>query len=294
MYELIQAGERTYYINCPAKMGVYLLNDKDVYLIDSGNDKDAGRKADKILNANNWTLAGIINTHANADHIGGNNLLQKRTGCRVISTEIQNIITKYPILEPTFLYGGYPCKELRNKFLMAAPSEPTDKIEDFLPEGLEYLPLGGHFFDMFGIKTSDEVYFIADCVFGENIINKYHLVFIYDVAEFLLTLDKVEQLNGKLFVPAHAEAAENIKPLVQINRIKVYEIADKLLQICQEPISFEDVLKHVFDFYDLTMDFNQYVLVGSTVRSYLSYLYDRGSLEIEFTDNKLLWRSVKS
>lgn len=44
MYELIQAGEKTYYINCPAKMGLYRLNDSEVCLIDSGNDKDAGEK----------------------------------------------------------------------------------------------------------------------------------------------------------------------------------------------------------------------------------------------------------
>lgn len=291
MYELIQAGEKTYYIDCPAKIGIYIVNDNNVYLIDTGNDKEAGKKVLKILNANGWNLIGIINTHSNADHTGGNNLLQQRTGCTIISTELENAFTKYPILEPSFLYGGYPCKELRNKFLMAASSEPTNNVENFLPDGLEYIRLGGHFFDMIGIKTSDEVYFLADCVFGENIINKYHLSFIYDVTEFLHTLDMVEQLDGSLFIPAHAEATANIRPLVQSNRDKVKVIADKLLEICKEPICFEDILKEIFDAYSLTMDFNQYVLVGSTVRSYLSYLHDKGSLDITFSDNKLLWNS---
>jgi glyoxylase-like metal-dependent hydrolase (beta-lactamase superfamily II) len=291
MYELMQVGERTYYINCPAKMGIYVVHDNDVYLIDSGNDKEAGKKVVKILNENNWNLLGIINTHSNADHVGGNYFLQQKTGCHVISTGLENTFAKYPILEPSFLYGGYPCKELRNKFLMATPSEPTHTIENFLPEGLDYIRLGGHFFDMIGIRTSDDVYFLADCVFGENIINKYHLSFIYDVAEFLQTLDKVEQLKGKLFIPAHAEAMVDIKPLVRKNRDKVNEIADKLLGICKEPIAFEDILKELFDTYALTMDFNQYVLVGSTVRSYLSYLHDKGNLDIAFGGNKLLWQN---
>ena len=38
------------------------------------------------------------------------------------------------------------------------------------------------------------------------------------------------------------------------------------------------------------MDFNQYVLVGSTIRSYISYLNDRGDLSAEFSECKLLWR----
>ena len=292
MYELIQAGKNTYYINCPAKMGIYVAHDHDVYLIDSGNDKDAGKKVLKILAENGWNLSGIINTHSNADHIGGNNFLQQKTDCKIISTGLENAFTKYPLLEPSFLYGGYPCKELRNKFLTAVSSEPTDDIENYLPEGLEFIRLGGHFFDMVGIKTTDGVYFLADCIFGENIINKYHLSFIYDVAGFLQTLDMVEQLEGELFIPAHAEAVKDIKPLVQANRQKVHEIIHKLLEICQTTVCFEDILKEIFNAYALTMDFNQYVLVGSTVRSYLSYLHDNGSLNAAFVDNKLLWQST--
>ena len=293
MYELIQAGSKTYYIECPAKIGIYLTNDNDVYLIDSGNDKEAGKKILKILNENNWNLVGIINTHSNADHIGGNQFLQQKTGCKIISTEMENAFTKFPILEAAFLYGGYPSKELRNKFLMATPSNPTDSIDCFLPEGLEVIRLGGHFFDMVGVKTSDDVYFLADCIFGETIINKYHLSFIYHVGEFLETLDKVELLQGKLFVPSHAPASESVFKLVQMNRNKVLEIIDTLLAICQEPISFEDILQQVFEKYELTMDFNQYVLVGSTVRSYLSYLHDQGKLLTAFQANKLLWQTCK-
>lgn len=289
MYELIQVGNKTYYINCPAKMGLYLADDQMVYLIDSGNDKEAAKKALRHIEGNGWHLAGIINTHSNADHIGGNAFLQQKTDCKIISTGLENAFAKYPVLEPSFLYGGYPCKTLRNKFLMASPCAPTDTVEAFLPEGLQFLRLGGHFFDMIGIKTSDEVYFLADCVFSEGIINKYHLSFIYDIAAFLQTLDMLETLTGRLFIPAHADATEDIKPLVALNRSKVHEISAKLLQICQTPICFEDILKAVFDTYDLTMDFNQYVLVGSTVRSYLSYLHDKGSLMAAFSDNRLLW-----
>ena len=51
MYELIQVANNTYYVNCPAKIGVYRCNDTDIFLIDSGNDKDAGRKVRRVLQA---------------------------------------------------------------------------------------------------------------------------------------------------------------------------------------------------------------------------------------------------
>ena len=38
------------------------------------------------------------------------------------------------------------------------------------------------------------------------------------------------------------------------------------------------------------MTFEQYVLVGSTVKSYLAWLKDTGRLTALFEDNRLLWR----
>lgn len=293
MYELVRAGERTYYIECPAKIGVFLEDGEHAWLIDSGNDKEAGKKVLKILDAQGWTLSGVINTHSNADHVGGNSLLQKRTGCKIYSTGMENAFARYPVLEPSFLYGGYPCRELKNKFLMAAPSEPAGTVEEFLPAGLEAIPLGGHFFDMIGLRTPDGVCFLADCLFGENILEKYHLNFIYDVAAYLLTLDRVEQMKAELFVPAHAPAVRDIRPLVRKNREKVHEIAGRIVDFCAEPSSFEEILRRIFGFYSLTMDFNQYVLIGSTVRSYLSWLQDGGRLRAFFSENRLLYRKAE-
>ena len=39
MYSLNKVGEKTYYIDCPTNIGLYKLNDTDVCIIDSGNDK---------------------------------------------------------------------------------------------------------------------------------------------------------------------------------------------------------------------------------------------------------------
>lgn len=48
MYELIEAGARTFYFDAPAKVGAYLLPDNGVLLIDSGSDKDAAKKILRI------------------------------------------------------------------------------------------------------------------------------------------------------------------------------------------------------------------------------------------------------
>ena len=290
--ELVKLGERTYCIKNNTNIGVYLVNDKDVYLIDTGIDKDAGRKILKIINENNFNVVGIINTHSNADHIGGNGIISERTGASILSHGIENAFMKDTILEPSFLYGGYPFKELRNKFLMAKNNSLVLEIEDNLPRGLEWFRLGGHFFDMIGIKTSDNVYFLGDSLFSEETINKYHVFFIYDVSAYLETLNYLDSINGTFFVPSHVEPLNNIKELIALNREKIYEIENTLLEICQSRKKFEDILKEIFDKYQLIMNTNQYVLVGSTIKSYLSWMRDNEKLEIEIDNNYMYFKTV--
>ena len=289
--ELIKVGEKTYYIKNNTNIGIYKIDDKNVYIIDSGNDKEAGKKILKVIDEQGWSIKGIINTHSNADHIGGNEVIQDRTGCSIYTSKIEKSITENTILEPSFLYGGYPFKDIRNKFLLAKESIIED-IENNIPEGLEYFSLKGHFFDMIGIKTSDNVYFLADSLFSEETITKYHLFFIYDVKEFLYTLDYLDTLDGSLYIPSHCEATKNISSLIELNKNKVNEIMDKLYGVCQKKITFEDILKYIFDEYNLTMNANQYVLVGSTIKSYLSYLLDENKLCYEFKDNKMFFKQV--
>ena len=290
MYELIQVSEQSYYIQSPAKIGLVKLNKQDVCLIDSGNDKDAGRKVRKLLEANGWRLTAIYNTHSNADHIGGNKYLQGQTGCMIYAPGIDCAFTHHPILEPSFLYGGYPCKELRHKFLMAQESDAQELTQESLPEGFEIIPLPGHFFDMVGFRTPDDVVYLADCLSSRETLDKYQIGFIYDVAAYLNTLEMVKSLRAKMFVPAHAAASEDVTELAQYNIDKVLEIADKITGICREPLCFEVILQKLFADYGLTMNFEQYVLVGSTVRSYLAWLKDNGRVNTLFEDNMLLWQ----
>lgn len=289
MFELHRVGEHTYYIESPAKIGVYLA-DGGAYLIDSGNAKDAGRKVRKILDDNGWQLRGIVNTHSNADHIGGNRYLQQQTGCKIFSTGIEKAFTESPILEPSFLYGGFPCKELRHKFLLAAESEVTDFSDGDFPSGLEIIPLPGHFFNMTGFRTPDDVVFLADCLSSRETLDKYQIGFIYDIAEYLNTLERVKGMNAKMFVPSHAAATDNIADLAQYNIDKVNEIADLITALCETPSSFEKILQSLFAEYGLKMTFEQYVLVGSTVRSYLAWLHDTGRLDVGFEDNMMSWK----
>ncbi len=290
--EFIQARGDSYYVEGPAKIGMFRAGEHDAYLIDSGGDRDAGKKVRRLLDDMALRLAAIYNTHSNADHIGGNQYLQAQTGCRIYAPGIESDFTNHTVLEPAFLYGGYPPKELRHKFLLAKESCAEPLTESKLPEGMSMIPLPGHFFDMAGFRTKDGVVYLADCLSSKETLEKYQIGFVYDVAAYLDTLEKVKEMQAALFVPSHAAVTERIAPLAQVNIDKVWEIADKIADVCREPVCFEALLGRLFRDYGLAMNFEQYALVGSTVRSYLAWMKDTGRMEALFEDGMLLWRTV--
>ena len=291
MYELVKASNQCFYIQSPAKIGVILCGPDQVCLIDSGNDKDAGKRVKRILDANGWSLRAIYNTHSHADHIGGNQYLQKQTGCRIYAEGIERDFTEHPILEPSFLYGANPPKDLRHKFLMAQSCDVAPMTADCLPAGLTMIPLPGHSWDMVGFRSEDGIIYLADCLSSVETLEKYRISFLVDVQKYLDTLEAVQRMEARLFIPAHAEPTDDIAELAEANIRQVHDIADAILGICGRASTFEMILKQLFDRYHLTMSFEQYALVGSTVRSYLTWLKEQGRLQASFQENTLVWEA---
>ncbi|HJJ31833.1 MAG TPA: MBL fold metallo-hydrolase [Methanocorpusculum sp.] len=289
MYELVQAGENTWYIECPSKIGV-CRTASGIYTIDSGNDKDAGRKIRQIFDREGWKLTGILNTHSHADHSGGNKYLQNNYGCDIFADATEAAFIEHPVLEPAYLFGGFPPSDLRHKFLMAQESCAKPLSDAAFPKEIEAVPLPGHYFGQTGYKTADGVFFIADSLCSRDTLDKYTITVLYDIKAELAALDLLEATEAKLFVPAHAPASEDIKDLVRYNRQKIFEVKDHILEICTEPHTFEEVLQIIFTDYGLVMNFEQYVLVGSTVKSYLAWLKEGKLLDAVFENNRLVWR----
>lgn len=291
MYEIYQAGQDTFYLQSPAKIGILRLNDTDVCLIDSGSDKDAGRKIRRIIDDRHWRLTAIYNTHSNADHIGGNQYLQQQTGCKIFAPDIECDFTNHPLLEPAFLYGGNPPPELRHKFLLAQESRAMTLSTADLPSSLDVIRLPGHFFNMVGFRTKDDVVFLADCLSGKEVLEKYQIPFIYDIAAYLETLETVKSMKAALFVPSHAQPTPDIRALAQYNQDHVRNIGDHIVKCCQNGKTFETLLQTLFDDFKLTMTFEQHALIGSTVRSYLTWLKDAGRLSVIFKDHLMFWHA---
>lgn len=292
--EIIQVGENTYYITGQTNLGVY-TEGENATLIDSGNDENAGRKIFRALEEKGWKLKRIVNTHSNADHIGGNSYLQKKTGCDILATPLESIFINEPSLEPFLLWGASPFKSLKNKFLQAQPSVVTKTfdVKGFIGDTrLESVPLEGHFIQMVGIKTPDEILFIADSLFSAEIIDKYGITVRSDITKTLNTYSFLENISAKLFVPSHAQPTDVLTDLIRVNRKNLEEVNEKILNYCAQPVSREDIIQLLINDFKLQLSSVQFVLTHITVSAHISYLNDQQLIKAIFENGRMLW--VKS
>lgn len=291
MFDLIKLTEKTYYFDIPTKIGVYKLDDKNAMLIDSGINAKTASRVLKILDSKGLQVAFIVNTHSHTDHAGGNRFICEQTGCKAYAPEVEDMLIEYSDVEATLVYGGFPCRDFRKKFMNTESSKTYPLKDASLPQGMEIFPLHGHTAHMIGVKTPDDVYFIADAVNGKNTLDKAKICYVYDIDTQLETLEKLKELDGKLCVPAHTDPTENVEYLAKINIENLLEIRKDILSIIKEsPKTTEEITAQLCKKYELKEDFMGLVMVTSTVRSHLVSLRHKGLLDWFIEDYIHYWK----
>ena len=115
-----------------------------------------------------------------------------------------------------------------------------------------------------------------------------------DPAAYIETLRHIADVEADIYIPCHAAPCtrDELRVLAQINIDKVFEISEKILEIISEPKTVDKILKEIFEGYGLEMTFEQHALLGTTVRSYLSWLESEGKAGPLIDDNMIKWVRV--
>jgi glyoxylase-like metal-dependent hydrolase (beta-lactamase superfamily II) len=282
--------------------GTALTN--QLWLCDSGSDNDAAKHIFRIVQKKfpDAPLTAVINTHSHADHCGGNAWFVKHTGCGVWATAGEKPLIEHPDLEPALIWGGFPIPELRSKFYEAQPTVVTRVIKRQECIALsatplitvEQIPLPGHYLDMSGYLVTDtesgkKALFLGDAIYGRSIIKKYWIPFLFNQSEFKKTLEVISAIQADWFIPSHGDIITSVSELAELNMIAVLETEDLIFDILKTPHTAEEVLKIVADRNGIPLGYAQFVLIGSTVRSYLSCMYEAGKIFYRMSENKMLW-----
>ena len=288
MYELHHLKGNTYYIDGPTNCGVYVLNDKnEVVLFDCGSEDDGYHIYDTLVK-NNMKITHLIFSHSHADHGGGWEYIYNKTNCKMLASKVERGFFRDPKIDLGFLYGGYPLDEYDGKLMHIDMNDEILSLNQ-LPKGVEFFHLPGHHAGMIGLRTADDVYFVADTLGSIDLVERAHILLIYDVKGYLESLNFVESLDGKIVVPSHSAVTTNIKPVVDFNRNNVNKIIDILLDYLKEEHNCTECASYIFSYFNLKITYNKYMIILSTIRSYLSYLSNSKRIKNYFKDNRLVF-----
>lgn len=296
MNELIKVGERTYYISGPFHVGIYDLGTtsysgkKEVCLIDTGVDKVVAKVVDKLLVGAGFTVKMIINTHYHADHCGGNHYFKEKYHCKIYATKLNAALISNFDICPAIVWGATPIREVLNNYFYATPVETEDIDYHEMPEGISYVELPGHCLGMIAVKTSDDVIFLGDAVVSKETIETHPLTYLYEVEDYLKSLDELKKIRASLYIPYHAEPVKRIKNLCDINKKNVLDNLATIKKICILPRSIDQVISMFFNEKGLKLSMYKYAVEGGIIKTYITHLYNNGELVAENIDNYIKWR----
>ena len=207
------------------------------------------------------------------------------------------MILRYPLTQPLCLFAGAdPPSSLRGGFLLAEAS-PVDVIYSAGPleiagVALEAISLAGHSGNQMGILC-DGIFFCADVVLPERVIERYKMPYLYSVRAHLASLNRAEAVAHAVAVPGHGPLLANIAEGVAPNRALVEHVADLVLEFCRAPSTPEDILAALLEQLGAEpADPASYYLLHPTVFAYLTYLEDLGVVRHEIARGRSLWTRV--
>ena len=289
MFELNRIKGNTYYFDAYANVGLFINKKGQVILIDSCDHRRTVRTFNKILEAEGLKPDVVICTHCHVDHIAGNRFFQEKYGAKILCSDKERMFIKYPEIEPDIMYNGTSVNKKLNPNYQGEPSEPEIFSEDNLPEGIELIPLAGHAWQMVGVKTDDNVIFLADSIMSKETWEEHRLPFFNDVNKSIETLEDIKSLEADIFVPSHATPMEDIRKLADLNISKIKERKQLLYELCNENSADELFVLYMKEL-EIDVQNNRYQTYYVMMRHYLQSLIEDKLIEGEFNGEKYIYR----
>lgn len=305
---LKELAKGLYVFSGPTNIGVAAQKSSsgltEIYFIDTGEDeafiKSACEECERVFGK--IKVKAAICTHAHADHIGGNAWLKETTGCEIWMTQAEKSCAETPQIQAQVFYGAFPLPEIDIPYFHAKECLVDKVIYDNQKIDcggfkFEFIPLPGHSFDMIGVLAtspdSKKVFYAGDGIFGRSMIKRFWTPFIVDIKSFKESICRIEKIPADIFVPSHGDLYDEVDELAELNLISTISNERLIEEILKEPKSHEELLKAFADKSDMNIRLSQFMLIGSTLRSYLTYLYTEGRVRWFIQDNKMLWQITR-
>lgn len=296
--KLVELADGCGYLPGPVNVGLVWGPDGRAVAVDSGGDRDAARGLLRAVQARELRLVAVVNTHAHADHYGGNEyLVRQQPDLEVWAPELEEAVLRNPYLEPFYLFGACPPEALRNKWLMARPS-PVHHVYSTAQAELQVagLFLRVHRADGHSARQAalgfGPVCFAADSFFGPEVLQKYGVPFAHHVAGQLQTLEEMRGWPYEWFVPGHGEAVRRaeLPAVLDANRLAVRQATEWVRAALGSGATTDEVVHRVAAQLPAPPSTpSTYFLLRATVTAHLAYLLESGEVTWQLDCGALRW-----
>jgi glyoxylase-like metal-dependent hydrolase (beta-lactamase superfamily II) len=301
--EPVRLNDNTWYL--PGSVNTFIIGTPGggALLVDTGQDKGYGRDLRRACASLGLEPRHIINTHAHADHFGGNAyLLRQFPDLQFHAPAVERELMASPVLEPIYLFhGASPLRELTGKWTQAEPSPVHETLQPgrLVLEGveLEVLDTAGHAHRHCSIRVGDAL-LAADALLGPELLERYPLPFGQDIGRQLASAEQLALLGASeppaVTVPGHGQPTADLQKLARQNLAALQLVGDSVLSVISDapdPLGTELILARTCAALGVELtDVVRYHLNFCTVSAWLSWLRQQGSVACHLQDNALLWQ----
>lgn len=302
--KLINISGNTYCIKGGTNTGVIKLDNNDALIIDPGLGGMRPRNMVELLKENNMKIKYIINTHEHEDHYEGCSQLKKLDNNIVIMSSKE---AKVYIDDPN-KFEDYTMGGKNNKFLKSKVCEEKNNLTkvDRTIEGnelvlnnnkTEIIKLKGHSEGSIGILTEDKVLFVGDLFVGSQILSKFELLLLYDVKEYLNSINKIRDIDFEYMVLGHGKEIylkSQSEDIINAHKNAVNKYVNQVKDLLKSPITIDNILKNIINNNNLSCNYTQYYFFRSSIVAIVSYLCDLNQIDYDIKLGEMLYYSKKA
>lgn len=301
--KLINIKGNTYYIKGGTNTGVIRLDNNNCLIIDPGRYGVKQIKMVELLKENNMVIKYIINTHEHGDHYEGcSNLKKLNNNIQILSSPEAKIFIDNPNKFADYTVGGKANKFL--KFKESSEESHATKVDDIIEEGkivlnnrkFEIIKLSGHTEGSIGVLTDDKILFVGDLFVGSQMLKKFDLLLLYDVKEYLNSVNKIKGIDFEYMVLGHdKEIHSKIDSQVVINNhiSAVNNYVNQVKDLLKSPMTIDNILKNIIINNNLSCNYIEYHYFRSSIVSIISYLCDLDQIDYNIELGEVLYYSKK-
>ncbi|MDK2586526.1 MBL fold metallo-hydrolase [Romboutsia sedimentorum] len=297
--DLINIKGNTFYIKGGTNTGVYIYNDNTALIIDPGLSGLRPKRIINILENDNINLKFIINTHEHNDHYGACNQFREfYKDVNILCSQYAKLYIEHPSLFSKYIIGG-KSNEFMDERLRSKCLEQT-YIDEVLNEGIvnlnnedfKVIDFKGHTPGSIGILTKDKVLFVGDLLIGLNMLEKYDFLFLYDLKEYISSLDKLRNIDFEYIVASHSKdliTKKESEKIIKNHEAAVYKYVNQIKEELNTPMGIEVLLKNIILKNSLKCNYKEYHFFKSSLISVISYLASLQEIDYILSQGELLY-----